>query len=282
MSAEIRAFLSAIAAAPEDDLPRLVFADWLDENGRPERAEFIRVEVQIARTTPGAPDRGKLFERRDALLKAHKKEWFALFDGKAEEYKSERGFVTAVRTGPEQFLAHADMWFGTQPITELGLTNVWSGSTTDRKCHAKEIFTSPHLGQLRVLDLHDAGVNAAGMYWMSQNPAITELQELNLRWNRIANEGARTIATIPALAKLKTLDLRSCSITDPGGRAIAKSPHLGDLRELMLSHNYLSPDIEQLLKDRYGPAYSRIAGTGSSLLRKKTQFRRRRSRWETD
>jgi uncharacterized protein (TIGR02996 family) len=41
------ALLSAILAAPDDDLPRLVFADWLDENGTTDadaaRAEFIRL-----------------------------------------------------------------------------------------------------------------------------------------------------------------------------------------------------------------------------------------------
>ena len=28
------ALLAAITAAPKDDLPRLVYADWLDEHGR--------------------------------------------------------------------------------------------------------------------------------------------------------------------------------------------------------------------------------------------------------
>ncbi len=41
------ALLKAILAAPDDDLPRLVFADWLEENGTSDadaaRAEFIRL-----------------------------------------------------------------------------------------------------------------------------------------------------------------------------------------------------------------------------------------------
>src|SRR5215203_7291502 len=32
------AFWAAIAAAPDDDLPKLVFADWLDERGDPRGA----------------------------------------------------------------------------------------------------------------------------------------------------------------------------------------------------------------------------------------------------
>jgi uncharacterized protein (TIGR02996 family) len=34
-------FLEAICANPDDDVPRLIFADWLEERGDP-RGEFIR------------------------------------------------------------------------------------------------------------------------------------------------------------------------------------------------------------------------------------------------
>lgn len=44
------ALLAAIIANPDDDTVRLVYADWLDENGRSERAEFIRVQIAVART----------------------------------------------------------------------------------------------------------------------------------------------------------------------------------------------------------------------------------------
>lgn len=48
MTAEA-ALLAPILANPTDDTPRLVFADWLEEGGQPERAEFIRVQCEIAR-----------------------------------------------------------------------------------------------------------------------------------------------------------------------------------------------------------------------------------------
>jgi uncharacterized protein (TIGR02996 family) len=41
--------LRAVVAAPADDVPRLVAADWLDEHGQPDRAELIRVQVELAR-----------------------------------------------------------------------------------------------------------------------------------------------------------------------------------------------------------------------------------------
>lgn len=45
---ERAAMLLAIQADPGDDTPRLAFADWLQENGEPERAEFIRVQCELA------------------------------------------------------------------------------------------------------------------------------------------------------------------------------------------------------------------------------------------
>jgi uncharacterized protein (TIGR02996 family) len=46
------ALLAAIRAAPADDLPRLVAADWLEENGAPERAELIRVQCELEKVPP--------------------------------------------------------------------------------------------------------------------------------------------------------------------------------------------------------------------------------------
>lgn len=41
-------FISAILAEPEDDQPRLILADWLEEQGFTQRAELIRVQCKIA------------------------------------------------------------------------------------------------------------------------------------------------------------------------------------------------------------------------------------------
>jgi uncharacterized protein (TIGR02996 family) len=43
------AFLRAIIATPNDDLPRLIYADFLDERGESARAELIRVQCELAR-----------------------------------------------------------------------------------------------------------------------------------------------------------------------------------------------------------------------------------------
>ena len=56
--AEVAAFMRAIIGRPDDDVPRLVFADYLDERGKAERAEFIRVQCELARLKLTCPCRG--------------------------------------------------------------------------------------------------------------------------------------------------------------------------------------------------------------------------------
>jgi len=42
-------FIRSIREAPDDDLPRMVCSDWLEEQGEAERAEFIRCQVEKSR-----------------------------------------------------------------------------------------------------------------------------------------------------------------------------------------------------------------------------------------
>lgn len=44
------ALLSSIITNPDDDVARLVYADWLQEHGEEDRAEFIRVQIELAKT----------------------------------------------------------------------------------------------------------------------------------------------------------------------------------------------------------------------------------------
>ena len=47
------ALMRAILADPACDTPRLVYADWLEENGEAERAEFVRIQVRIGEIQRG-------------------------------------------------------------------------------------------------------------------------------------------------------------------------------------------------------------------------------------
>lgn len=71
-----RAILMAIDADPENDIPRLVYADWLEEHDQPERAEFIRVESETQRTDRESVEYIELLRRSDRLLVANSRRWF--------------------------------------------------------------------------------------------------------------------------------------------------------------------------------------------------------------
>ncbi len=61
------AFLATIKAAPGDNMPRLVYADWLDEQGRP-GGEFLRVDCELAALDTAEFERQeqvRVFERQE-------------------------------------------------------------------------------------------------------------------------------------------------------------------------------------------------------------------------
>jgi uncharacterized protein (TIGR02996 family) len=70
------AFLRTIAETPADDGPRLVYADWLEEQGESDRAEFIRLQIELARPEADEDlDRWKKVRRVEVLLAEHWYEW---------------------------------------------------------------------------------------------------------------------------------------------------------------------------------------------------------------
>src|SRR5262245_56006383 len=87
-------FLSAIVAAPGDDAPRLVCADWLDEGGQHDRAELIRVQCELARTERWTPRHAELSARAKALLSpANVEAWTVPLGFNPYPNNFHRGFV---------------------------------------------------------------------------------------------------------------------------------------------------------------------------------------------
>ena len=68
-------FVAAIAANPDDDTPRLAFADWLEENGDAARAGFVRDQVRLARLPAGTEEYRELFKKAGATLRANLPAW---------------------------------------------------------------------------------------------------------------------------------------------------------------------------------------------------------------
>src|SRR5262245_7115136 len=114
-------FLLAILADPEDDAPRLIHADWLDDNGDPERAEFIRAQVELARLKEDDPRWGPLKRRERELLARHAKAWTAGLSRRVNDCAFRRGYVESLRVSVPRLLAEAKELFRLAPLTELHL-----------------------------------------------------------------------------------------------------------------------------------------------------------------
>jgi uncharacterized protein (TIGR02996 family) len=69
-----KAFLAAIRANPEDEAPRLVYADWLEERGDT-RAEFIRLQADLSRLAPHSDEYAACRVRRNELRQQLDKRW---------------------------------------------------------------------------------------------------------------------------------------------------------------------------------------------------------------
>lgn len=80
-------FARAIAASPDDDQPRLAYADWLDAAGHADRAELVRVQCELARMPPKPPRCYRLVRGHDfrtcewcVWSSSHAGTWYRLLD----------------------------------------------------------------------------------------------------------------------------------------------------------------------------------------------------------
>jgi uncharacterized protein (TIGR02996 family) len=162
------AFLAAIIVEPDDDLPRLVYADWLDEHGEPERAEFIRVQCRITAMereydpqsllpdSHPAHAEYRALRRRDWELLLHcNEEGYTLSDREASwlpgpllaiireqdgrrvvhrSWQWRRGFVAEVELPADDFARHGEALLLAAPVEVLRLTGgrpgLWTHDNT--------------------------------------------------------------------------------------------------------------------------------------------------------
>lgn len=75
MSDDELALLRGAAINPDDDLPRLVYADWLDDHARHDQAAFVRLQVRRASLDFHDPDRVTLLEEERISLQLSQRKW---------------------------------------------------------------------------------------------------------------------------------------------------------------------------------------------------------------
>lgn len=121
------ALLRTILANPADDTPRLVYADWLTENGESERGEFIRVQCELVPHFHDSFARYvELIHREQELSAEYEDSWIAQFCpplvGRVM-WGWERGFISHIRgIDWSDWLAHADAILTAQPVERVKLT----------------------------------------------------------------------------------------------------------------------------------------------------------------
>jgi uncharacterized protein (TIGR02996 family) len=258
MDAEERALLAAIIANPDEDTPRLVYADWLQERDRPERAEFIRLSIELANLrygTPGAETRyWQLRAARDPLITRFHKQWEQEFAARFPATRNlwfgfRRGFVEDVMCSVKYFLDNAEQLFEEAPIRLLGpwaLTPV-----TVRRLTASAPFR-------RLTGLHTIERECALALFSGSALEITALDfsrrflfgdgfNEQADWDAVALR----MAAHGGLQSVKRINLECCGIGGAGGLALAEASHLNP-EVLNLLGNVLSATARHALRERFG------------------------------
>lgn len=101
-------FLRAIIENPNDDTPRLIYADWLDERGDP-RGEFIRVQCLLASMSASDERRLPLEQLERQLLERHQDAWLGSLRPLLARWSFQRGFLDRVAVTPTVYLQHASI-----------------------------------------------------------------------------------------------------------------------------------------------------------------------------
>src|SRR5262245_54908031 len=115
------ALLQAIRADLDDDGPRLVYADWLEEHGDPERGELIRVQCELARLAKDDPRRDQLVRRERVLLGRNRERWLAGLPAWArrERCRFRRGFPADITTTGRKLSDDAAALWVAAPLEEV-------------------------------------------------------------------------------------------------------------------------------------------------------------------
>jgi uncharacterized protein (TIGR02996 family) len=144
------ALFRAIREHPEEDTPRLVYADWLQESGQPERAEFIRLQCEAWALCPAYPTLAAARTRASDLLKAFGDRWYEELPAlPGVEWGSlfVRGFVDTVRTSWIEDLPRTlDLAFAATPLRHVSVEGLRHGQL-------RQLLDSPYLARLKSLDL---------------------------------------------------------------------------------------------------------------------------------
>jgi uncharacterized protein (TIGR02996 family) len=294
-------FLQDILEHPDEDAPRLIYADWLDENGDPDRAEFIRVQCLQA-SLPWDDDRqSELLAREAQLLAQHYEEWTAVCGDWPDREEDggpglvfRRGFIEQLRYARlHHFLRRAPAIFAACPVRDLRIQL--------RQGQGPDLAACSYLSRLGALRLTG---QPSDVLAVCGSPHLDRLETLEV-WGfsgiptSLGDEGFRNLLTIPeqglssGLQALRCLCVGSHGFTDDALAALVASPLVHTLTGLSFFWNpALSPEGLRLLVS--SPLWERLEeldldccspnlnGAGQLLAEALSRSRLRCLRWSFD
>ena len=267
------ALLQAILVDPDDDAPRLVYADWLEENGDQARAAFIRAQIELARLPHDDPNRGRLVKTERTLWKANRDAWTAWTPNWARVDRFRRGFLEEIRCNAADFLAGADEVRSQTPLLAVRLDGTDQLAVPLFRSRALDELRSLHLGRgvppsawevlaecpyltrLTKLDIGSTPEPGRLVQMLISSTAFPALRSLRLKGAALGDDATVVLTSHPWVSRLRSLDIGNNHITDAGARGIIDSPHLDGLEYLNLQGNPLTTNrvTVESLRRRFGP-----------------------------
>ncbi|OWK40482.1 TIGR02996 domain-containing protein [Fimbriiglobus ruber] len=227
------ALLRSVAERGDDNTPRFVLADWLEEHGEASRAEFIRVQCELVSPQLSADARHALRMRERDLLNAHRDKWCQALGLPVEDIYFERGLISGIRLLKWQGSRILDSFAMQQlaPLTELDLSGLRMGDDG-----VAALADRARLPGLRRLILSDNGITDVGVLALVEAKGLPRLDSLYLFQNPIGPTAYYTLESSSCFC-LGDLDL--------GERAdgYCMSPGEADMARRHYLRNHLLPTV---------------------------------------
>lgn len=257
-------FLRAIATDPGDDLPRLVYADFLEELGKPghsARAHFIRAQIALTQLETNLVEFRETVALQNRLFTKYSEDWIWDLPQPMHSHADpawRRGFIEFVRMPWEELLA-AGALFGTVPITRVQAERSTGYTFAIRPAPHLRRITHLRIGPaMRPDSLDRDSTDAPGiLQTLLTSEDFAELAHLDLSSNNINGGSIAAFAfqlnEAPLGRSLRTLDLSGLyGVDDAVGNALATARGLENLDRLSLRDCELGDAVRGMLRRRFG------------------------------
>jgi uncharacterized protein (TIGR02996 family) len=208
------ALLRAIAANPDEDTPRLAFADYIEEQGNTARAEFIRGQVELARLKEDSPRRREIAFRCRQLLDAHEEEWLDPREVFERDWAWSRGFVETFSTTPADLSYGHDGIFRAHPFRRVW---VWKLDGSIDGLHL-----IPNDNHITALDLIGSNLNISQLKKLAQMTHLPHLRELGLMFNDLRDTAVKVLCGEAFFQRLERIRLGANPFTWKGRNQLLK------------------------------------------------------------